>query len=133
MHPRRSECRRYDTISKHELAALRVIVFIEGTAGGKDNRLREKVIRHPVAEADAAHAKWKDGDSDFISLLRLWNDLAKFRDNRGRWQRNARVQARAIRNGEIYHLKGFKQVGRDIALKVLGAKLMDLPWLYNGP
>ena len=50
-----------------------------------------------------------------------------------RWQRNARVQARAIRNGEIYHLKGFKQVGRDIALKLLGARLMDVPWLYNGP
>jgi salicylate hydroxylase len=50
-----------------------------------------------------------------------------------RWQRNARVQARAIRNGEIYHLKGFKQVARDIALKLLGAKLMDVPWLYNGP
>jgi salicylate hydroxylase len=50
-----------------------------------------------------------------------------------RWQRNARVQARAIRNGEIYHLKGFKQVGRDIALKLLGAKLMDVPWLYSGP
>ncbi len=40
-------------------------------------------------EADAAHAKWKDAESDFISLLRLWNDLAKFRDARGRWQRNA--------------------------------------------
>jgi salicylate hydroxylase len=50
-----------------------------------------------------------------------------------RWQRNARVQARAIRNGEIYHLKGYRQVGRDLALKLLGAKLMDVPWLYNGP
>lgn len=50
-----------------------------------------------------------------------------------RWQRNARVQARAIRNGEIYHLKGFRQVGRDLALKLLGARLMDVPWLYNGP
>ena len=40
-------------------------------------------------EADAAHARWKDGDSDFISLLRLWNDVARFRDSRGRWQRNA--------------------------------------------
>jgi salicylate hydroxylase len=49
-----------------------------------------------------------------------------------RWQRNARVQARAIRNGEIYHLKGALQVGRDIALKLLGARLMDVPWLYNG-
>jgi salicylate hydroxylase len=50
-----------------------------------------------------------------------------------RWQRNARVQARAIRNGEIYHFKGVQQVGRDIALKLLGAKLLDVPWLYNGP
>lgn len=50
-----------------------------------------------------------------------------------RWQRNARVQARAIRNGEIYHLKGVRQVGRDLALKMLGSKLMDVPWLYNGP
>lgn len=40
-------------------------------------------------EADAAHAKWKDGDSDFISLLRMWQDLARFRDERGRWKRNA--------------------------------------------
>jgi ATP-dependent helicase HrpA len=40
-------------------------------------------------EADAAHARWKDGDSDFIGLLRLWQDLARFRDTRGRWQRNA--------------------------------------------
>ncbi|NVO08182.1 MAG: FAD-dependent monooxygenase [Rhodoferax sp.] len=50
-----------------------------------------------------------------------------------RWQRNARVQARAIRNGQIYHLKGYKQVGRDLALKALGPRLMDVPWLYNGP
>jgi len=39
-------------------------------------------------EADAAHARWKDGDSDFIGLLRMWNDLMKFRDNRGRWKGN---------------------------------------------
>jgi len=40
-------------------------------------------------EADAVHAKWKDGESDFIALLRLWKDLAQFRDERGRWKRNA--------------------------------------------
>ena len=57
---------------------------------------------------------------------------ALMRFARMRWQRNARVQARAIRNGEIYHLKGVQQVGRDIALKLLGARLMDVPWLYNG-
>ena len=57
--------------------------------------------------------------------------LSRYADMR--WQRNARVQARAIRNGEIYHLKGFKQLGRDMALKLLGAKIMDVPWLYRGP
>jgi salicylate hydroxylase len=50
-----------------------------------------------------------------------------------RWQRNAKVQARAIRNGQIYHLKGLAQVGRDLSLKLLGARLIDVPWLYNGP
>jgi salicylate hydroxylase len=49
-----------------------------------------------------------------------------------RWQRNARVQARAIRNGEIFHWRGALQIGRDAAMKALGAKLLDVPWLYAG-
>ena len=48
-----------------------------------------------------------------------------------RWQRNARVQARAIRNGEIFHLRGPMRLGRDVALKLLGARLLDMPWLYG--
>ena len=51
----------------------------------------------------------------------------------GRWQRNARVQARAIRNGEIFHWQGALQIGRDAALKTLGARLLDVPGLYAGP
>ncbi|MDE2417306.1 MAG: FAD-dependent monooxygenase [Burkholderiales bacterium] len=50
-----------------------------------------------------------------------------------RWQRNARVQARAIRNGEIFHLQGPMQLGRDLSLRLLGQKLLDVPWLYSGP
>lgn len=49
-----------------------------------------------------------------------------------RWRRNARVQARAIRNGEIFHLRGAMQIGRDMSLKLLGQKLLDVPWLYGG-
>ena len=49
-----------------------------------------------------------------------------------RWQRNARVQARAIRNGEIFHARGLVALGRDTALRAMGAKLMDVPWLYRG-
>ena len=48
-----------------------------------------------------------------------------------RWQRNARVQARAIRNGEIFHATGPLQWARDVGLHTLGERLMDVPWLYG--
>jgi salicylate hydroxylase len=48
-----------------------------------------------------------------------------------RWQRAARVQARSRRNGQIFHLDGPMRLGRDVALRALGARLMDLPWLYG--
>jgi salicylate hydroxylase len=48
-----------------------------------------------------------------------------------RWQRNARVQARALRNGQIFHAEGLLRWGRDASLKLLGQKLLDLPWLYG--
>ena len=51
----------------------------------------------------------------------------------GRWQRNARVQARATRNGEIFHATGALRWGRDTALKLLGRHLLDMPWLYGPP
>jgi salicylate hydroxylase len=50
-----------------------------------------------------------------------------------RWQRNARVQARAIRNGQIFHATGLMRWGRDLAMKVLGERLLDVQWLYRGP
>ena len=49
-----------------------------------------------------------------------------------RWLRNAQVQARAIRNGRIFHAHGPIRWGRNLAMGVLGAKVMDLPWLYRG-
>jgi len=48
-----------------------------------------------------------------------------------RWQRNARVQARARRNGQIFHATGPMRVGRDMGLRLMGARLMDVPWLYG--
>ncbi|MCF8167776.1 MAG: FAD-dependent monooxygenase [Rhodoferax sp.] len=50
-----------------------------------------------------------------------------------RWQRNAQVQTRSIRNGEIFHATGVVRWGRDLSLKVLGERLLDVPWLYRGP
>jgi salicylate hydroxylase len=48
-----------------------------------------------------------------------------------RWQRNARVQARAVRTGQIFHATGAMRVGRDMGLRLMGARLMDVPWLYG--
>lgn len=52
---------------------------------------------------------------------------------RQRWQRNARVQQRAIRNGQIFHATGLLRWGRDAATRLWGERLLDVPWLYNGP
>ena len=49
-----------------------------------------------------------------------------------RWQRNAQVQARAIRNGRIFHAHGPVGWSRNLAMGVLGARVMDVPWLYKG-
>lgn len=49
-----------------------------------------------------------------------------------RWPRNAQVQARAIRNGRIFHAHGPVSWGRNLAMGVLGARVMDVPWLYQG-
>ena len=49
-----------------------------------------------------------------------------------RWERNARVQARAVRNGRIFHATGPVRWGRDAGLRLLGARLLDVPWLYQG-
>jgi len=50
-----------------------------------------------------------------------------------RWQRNARVQARAIRNGQIFHATGWMRWGRDFSTRLWGEGLLDMPWLYQGP
>jgi len=56
--------------------------------------------------------------------------LELYAQTRGR--RNARVQARAQRNGEIFHATGLQRWGRDAAMRALGQRLLDVPWLYKG-
>jgi salicylate hydroxylase len=61
-----------------------------------------------------------------LSVQELLHDFAT-----QRWQRNARVQARSIRNGKIFHAQGFMRWGRDWGMKLLGEKVLDVPWLYR--
>ncbi|WP_225785078.1 FAD-dependent monooxygenase [Xenophilus sp. Marseille-Q4582] len=49
-----------------------------------------------------------------------------------RWARNARVQARARRNARIFHATGLLRWGRDWAMRLGGARVLDVPWLYAG-
>jgi salicylate hydroxylase len=49
-----------------------------------------------------------------------------------RWSRNARVQSRAIRNGRIFHSTGPVAWGRNLSMRLMGERLMDVPWLYGG-
>jgi salicylate hydroxylase len=43
----------------------------------------------------------------------------------------ARVQARSMRNGEIFHARGLVRVGRDASIRLLGERVLDVPWLYS--
>ena len=49
-----------------------------------------------------------------------------------RWARNAQVQTRAIRNGHIFHAQGLVALGRNLSMRLMGERLMDVPWLYGG-
>ncbi len=49
-----------------------------------------------------------------------------------RWQRVARVQATAARNGEVFHARGPLRWGRDLAMGLLGERLLDQAWLWSG-
>ena len=48
-----------------------------------------------------------------------------------RWQRNAQVQRRAQRNGQLFHLPPPLSWGRDAGIAVLGKHVLDVPWLYQ--
>ncbi len=68
-----------------------------------------------------------DGAASTETVSALLQDYA-----RRRWPRNGHVQARAIRNGEIFHADGLFSWGRNAAMRLLGERLLDVPWLYAG-
>ena len=70
--------------------------------------------------------------ADALAIPGLGDVAALERYAQLRWRRNARVQARAQRNGEIFHATGMQRWGRDVAMRVLGQRLLDVPWLYAG-
>jgi salicylate hydroxylase len=48
-----------------------------------------------------------------------------------RWERVGKVQERSQRNGTIFHATGPLRMARNAALRTLGTRLLDQPWLYR--
>jgi len=69
--------------AEYEKCAEAVTVIVAGleTSDPKERPAEKK------READAAHAKWQDPDSDFMAMLNLWSDVSKYYDGR-RWKWN---------------------------------------------
>ena len=78
-----------------------------------------------IEDADTLAACWAMSELPIEDRWRLYAQK--------RWARNAKVQQRSIRNGEIFHSEGVLRWGRDLAMKALGEAVMDVPWLYAGP
>lgn len=92
---------------------------------------------HPMRPYMAQGAGMAIEDADVLGRclaqpgMNLSDQLAHYAQQR--WQRNARVQQRAVRNGQIFHATGMLRWGRDTATRLFGERLLDVPWLYNGP
>jgi ATP-dependent helicase HrpA len=69
--------------ARHEKCVDEVTVIVAGleTSDPRERPAEKK------READAAHAKWLDPDSDFMAMLNLWKDVSKYYDGR-RWKWN---------------------------------------------
>jgi salicylate hydroxylase len=78
-----------------------------------------------IEDAAALASSWKRSDLPVSDRLQIYAQA--------RWARNAKVQQRSVRNGQIFHLRGPMRWGRNLAMKFMGESLMDIPWLYAGP
>ena len=91
---------------------------------------------HPMLPYLAQGAGMAIEDADV--LVQCWSQAGLSVEQRlqayaqSRWQRVAKVQARARRNAQLFHANGVLAWGRDTAMRVGGAAVMDMPWLYGG-
>jgi salicylate hydroxylase len=91
---------------------------------------------HPMLPYLAQGAGMAIEDAD--TLAQCWSQAGLSVEQRlqayaqSRWQRVAKVQARARRNAQLFHASGALAWGRDLAMHWGGAAVMDMPWLYGG-
>ena len=76
-----------------------------------------------IEDADALAQCWSQAELSVEQRLQAYAQA--------RWQRVAKVQARARRNARLFHASGVLAWGRDAAMRWGGAAVMDMPWLYG--
>jgi salicylate hydroxylase len=90
---------------------------------------------HPMLPylAQGAGMALEDAQALAMAIKQNPSDLSAALQNyaQNRWQRNAQVQTRAARNGQIFHAKPPVSWARDAAMGLLGEKILDSPWLYG--
>ena len=107
----------------HEMAKGRIALL--GDAAHPMRPFLAQGAGMAIEDASQLAASWARSD---LTVPARWQLYAQTR-----WARNAKVQQRSIRNGEIFHMQGPLKWGRNLAMRMMGESLMDLPWLYAGP
>ena len=116
-------CDRPPMVSASQMAKGRIALL--GDAAHPMRPFLAQGAGMAIEDAAALAACWAQVD---LPINERWHLYAQMR-----WARNAKVQARSIRNGKIFHIQGPMRWGRDMAMRLMGESLMDVPWLYAGP
>jgi len=76
-----------------------------------------------IEDAQVFSLCWAQSNTSVSERLKLYAEM--------RWQRCAQVQNRALRNARVFHYGQPLGLMRDLAIRALGARLLDMPWLYS--
>ena len=116
-------CDRPPLQGPHEMAKGRICLL--GDAAHPMRPFLAQGAGMAIEDAAELARSWARADLQVEDRLQMYAQA--------RWARNAQVQHRSIRNGQIFHLQGPLRWGRNAAMKLMGESLMDVPWLYAGP
>jgi len=116
-------CDRPPIKGPHEMAKGRIALL--GDAAHPMRPFLAQGAGMAIEDAAELARSWARADLQVEDRLQMFAQA--------RWARNAQVQQRSIRNGQIFHLQGPLRWGRNVAMKLMGEPLMDVPWLYTGP